>query len=133
MDSNFKLVPYLFIVIGKINPNIKNLIVPHGFSFANILALADQCQVEASSVRVHHKRCDLTAEAKSLMAHQTSIGQIPTDTTLLAGSKEVHRATSAVPIGQKHKYESSPAASAGTGVGLSISSPEPVLQSISLT
>lgn len=44
--------------------------------------------------------------------------------TLLTGSKEVHYTTSAVPIGHKHKYESSPADSAGTGVGLSISLPE---------
>lgn len=53
--------------------------------------------------------------------------------SLLTGSKEVHNATSAVPIGQKHKYESSPAGSAGTGVGLSISLPELGVQSISLT
>lgn len=117
--------------MGKIIPNVKNLIIPHDFSCATFIASAVQCHVEASSVPVHHERRALTAEAKSLMAHQSSVGQIPT--TLLAGSKEVLCATSAVPIGQKHKYESSPAASAGTGVGLSISSPEPVLQSISLT
>lgn len=52
---------------------------------------------------------------------------------LLTGSKDVHSATCAPPIGQKHKYESSPAGSAGSGVGLSISLQELVVQSVSLT
>lgn len=44
--------------------------------------------------------------------------------SLLKGNEEVLYASTVVPIGQKHKYEGSPAGSAGFGVGLSISLPE---------
>lgn len=51
---------------------------------------------------------------------------------LLTESKEFQCATYAAPIGQKHKYESSPAVSAGTCTGLLITTPELMVQLISL-
>lgn len=92
------------------------------------------CMLLLYKTEVPRKHSASTPPAKSFIRQsRSSIYQFLTVMSLLTESKEVHSASSAVPIGQNHKYESPPAASAGTRTGLSISAAEPVLQLISPT